>query len=50
MYNHGKSGVIQIWIKRELNMAEHDGHLREVLDGCARFLQEKNLAMDKHQP
>ena len=30
-------------------MAEHDGHLCEVLDGYAKFLQDKKLAMDKHQ-
>ena len=31
-------------------MAEHDGHLHEVLGGYAKFLQDKNLALDKHQP
>ncbi|MFO7907214.1 MAG: hypothetical protein ACQESR_21745 [Planctomycetota bacterium] len=31
-------------------MAERDGHLHEVLDGFAKFLQDKNLALDKHQP
>ena len=32
-------------------MAEQYGHLREVLDGYAKFLQDnKKLAMDKHQP
>ncbi len=30
-------------------MAERDGHLHEVLDGYAKFLQDKNLALDKHQ-
>ena len=50
MYNQGESGVIQIGINRKLNMAERDGHLREALDGYAKFLQEKNLALDKHQP
>ena len=42
MDNYGKSGVIQIWIKWMLNMAEHDGQLREVIDGYAKFLQDKN--------
>ena len=50
MDNHRKSGVIQIWIKRKLNMAERDVYLREVIDGYAKFLQDKNLAMDKHRP
>ncbi|NBB81559.1 MAG: hypothetical protein GVY36_19320 [Verrucomicrobia bacterium] len=50
MYNHRKSGVIQIWINRKLNMPGGDGQLREVLDGYAKFLHEKNLALDKHQP
>lgn len=27
------SDVIQIWTKRKLNMADHDAHLHEVLDG-----------------
>ena len=31
-------------------MAGHDAHLREVLDGYAKFLQERDLALDKHQP
>ena len=31
-------------------MAERDGHLHEVLGGYAKFLQDKNLALDKHQP
>ena len=31
-------------------MAERDGQLREVIDGYAKFLQDKNLAMDRHQP
>ncbi len=31
-------------------MAGRDGHLHEVLGGYAKFLQDKNLAMDKHQP
>jgi len=31
-------------------MAERDGQLREVLDGYAKFLQDKDLALDKHQP
>ena len=31
-------------------MAKRDSHLQEVLDGYARFLREKNLALDKHQP
>jgi hypothetical protein len=50
MYNHGKSGVIQIGINRNLIMTGHDGPMREVLDGYTKFLQEKNLALDKHQP
>ncbi len=31
-------------------MAKRDGHLHELLAGYARFLHEKNLALDKHQP
>ena len=31
-------------------MADHDAHLHEVLDGHARFLQDKDLTLDKHQP
>lgn len=31
-------------------MAGHDGPMREVLDGYAIFLQERDLALDKHQP
>ena len=31
-------------------MAERDGHLHEVLSGYAKFLQDKNLSLDKHQP
>jgi hypothetical protein len=31
-------------------MAQRDGHLHEVLDGYAKFLQDKDLALDKHQP
>lgn len=31
-------------------MAERDGQLREVLDGYAKFLQDKNLAMERRQP
>ena len=31
-------------------MAGHDAHLHEVLDGYAKFLQDKDLALDKHQP
>jgi hypothetical protein len=31
-------------------MADRDGRLHEVLDGYAKFLQEKKLALDKHQP
>ena len=31
-------------------MADHDAHLHEVLDGYAKFLQDKDLALDKHQP
>ena len=31
-------------------MAERDSHLQEVLDGYARFLRDKNLALDEHQP
>lgn len=31
-------------------MAKRDSHLQEVLDGYARFLREKKLALDKHQP
>jgi len=31
-------------------MAQRDSHLHEVLDGYAKFLQDKNLALDKHQP
>ena len=31
-------------------MTGHDGSMREVLNGYAKFLQEKNLALDKHQP
>jgi hypothetical protein len=31
-------------------MAERDGHLHEVLTGYAKFLQDKNLSLDKHQP
>jgi len=50
MDNHPNSGFIQIGIIRKLNMAERDGPLREVLDGYAKFLQDKNLALDKHQP
>ncbi len=50
MYNHGESGVIQIGINRKLNMAQRDDHMREVHDGYAKFLQEKNLVLDTHQP
>jgi len=50
MDNHSFSGVIQIWIKRKLNMAERDGELRKVLNGYAKFLQDKDLALDRHQP
>jgi len=50
MDNHPYSDIIQIWIKRKLNMADHDAHLHEVLDGHAKFLQDKDLALDKHQP
>ena len=31
-------------------MADRDDHLHEVLDGYAKFLQDKNLSLDKHQP
>ena len=31
-------------------MTGHDGSMREVLNGYAKFLQEKNLALDMHQP
>ena len=31
-------------------MAQRDGHLHEVRGGYAKFLQDKNLALDKHQP
>jgi hypothetical protein len=31
-------------------MAQRDGHLHEVLGGYATFLQDKNVALDKHQP
>ena len=31
-------------------MADRGDHLHEVLDGYAKFLQQKNLALDKHQP
>ena len=31
-------------------MAGHDGHFREVLDGYAKLLHDKNLALDRHQP
>ncbi len=31
-------------------MADHDAHLHEVLDGYAKFLQDKDLALDKHHP
>jgi hypothetical protein len=35
MYNHRKSGVIQIWINRNVIMAGHDAALREVRDDDA---------------
>ncbi len=50
MDNHGEPGVIQIWIYTKPNMAQRNGQFREVLDGYAKFLQDKNLAMDRHQP
>jgi len=31
-------------------MAERDDRLREVLEGYAKFLQDNNLALAKHQP
>jgi len=31
-------------------MADRGDHLHEVLDGYAKFLQDKNLALGKHQP
>ena len=31
-------------------MTGNDGSMREVLNGYAKFLQETNLALDKHQP
>ena len=31
-------------------MTDRSDHLHEVLDGYAKFLQEKKLALDKHQP
>jgi hypothetical protein len=31
-------------------MPGRDAHLREVLDGYAKFLRYKDLALDKHQP
>ncbi len=31
-------------------MTEREDQLREVLDGYAKFLQDNNLTMDKHQP
>lgn len=31
-------------------MADRGDQLHEVLDGYAKFLQQKNLALDKHQP
>ena len=31
-------------------MGDRADHLHEVLGSCAQFLQDKNLAMDKHQP
>ena len=31
-------------------MADRDGHLQEVPGGYAKFHQDKNLAIDKHQP
>ena len=31
-------------------MAERDSHLQEVLDGYAKFLHDRSLALDKHQP
>ena len=31
-------------------MADRGDHLHEVLDGYAKFLQPKNLALNKHQP
>ena len=31
-------------------MPNPDAQLREVLDGYAKFLQDKDLALDKHQP
>ncbi len=31
-------------------MADRGDHLHEVLDGYAKFLQEKKLALDRHQP
>ncbi len=31
-------------------MADRGDHLHEVLDGYAKFLQDRNLALNKHQP
>ena len=31
-------------------MADRGDHLHEVLNGYAKFLQKKKLALDKHQP
>ncbi|MFO7901288.1 MAG: hypothetical protein ACQESR_22325 [Planctomycetota bacterium] len=31
-------------------MADRDAHLHQVLDGYTKFLQDKDLALDKHQP
>lgn len=31
-------------------MADRGDHLHEVLDGYAKFLQEKKLALENHQP
>ena len=31
-------------------MADRGDRVHEVLDGYAKFLQQKNLALDKHQP
>ena len=37
-------------MNRKLIMTGNDGSMREVLNGYAKFLQETNLALDKHQP
>ena len=31
-------------------MAERGQQLKAVLDGCAKFLRDKKLALPKHQP